>query len=130
MTRSSTPSKRPQTMTRPGPAASSRTRAWSSGLPRGLISSRGRGSSGGRHGVDGRGQHVGAQHHAGAAARGRIVHRAVPAEAVLADVVRVERPVAALQRLAGQGKSERAGKHLGKQGEHGGGKAHQRPPWA
>ena len=43
ITRSSTPSKRAQTMTRPGPAAHSRAWACVNGLPRGLISRRGRG---------------------------------------------------------------------------------------
>src|SRR5271163_747847 len=42
MTRSSTPSKRPQTTTTPGPTLSASTRAWVSGTPRGDIRSRGR----------------------------------------------------------------------------------------
>src|SRR5580698_453936 len=46
MTRSSTPSKRGQRITRPGPAAHSRARAWRKGSPRGLIITRGLGSSG------------------------------------------------------------------------------------
>ena len=39
--RSSIPSKRPQRMVTPGPVASSRTRCWVSGLPRGVIASSG-----------------------------------------------------------------------------------------
>src|SRR5580704_13234266 len=44
MTRSSTPSKRPQTITTPGPAVSASTRACLSGVPRGDMMSRGRAS--------------------------------------------------------------------------------------
>ena len=44
MTRSSTPSKRPQTRTTPGPAASASTRACVSGAPRGESRRRGRSS--------------------------------------------------------------------------------------
>src|SRR4051812_517578 len=47
MTRWSTPSKRPQRITAPGPWASSATLPCVSGTPRGLISRRGRSSSGG-----------------------------------------------------------------------------------
>ena len=46
ISRSSTPSKRPQTMTAPWPAASRATRLCVSGAPRGLISRRGRASGG------------------------------------------------------------------------------------
>src|SRR5581483_4368527 len=45
MTRSSTPSKRPQTRTTPGPPASASTRLWVSGTPRGDINRSGRASA-------------------------------------------------------------------------------------
>ena len=128
MTRWSTPSKRPQTMTAPGPAASSRTRACVSGLPRGLISRRGRGSPSRRGAVDRLGQHIGAHHHARAAAGRRVVDRAVPVGREVADLHRLERPRARLQRPAGERQAERARKHFGIEREHGGAKAHRLPP--
>ena len=67
-------------------AASSRTRACVSGLPRGLMSKRGRAIVRRERGIEARGEHIGAHHHAGAAAGGRVVHAAMPAEAVGADI--------------------------------------------
>ncbi len=118
MTRWSTPSKRPQTITAPGPAASSRTRACVSGLPRGLISSRGRGSPVGRGVVDRLGQNIGAHHHAGAAAGRRVVDGAVPVGGEIADLHGLERPGSGLQRPAGQRQAERARKHFGIERQH------------
>ena len=66
---------------------------------------------GGQGGVD----HVGAHHHAGAAAERGVVHRAVPVGGEVADVDRVERPDAGRQGPAGERAGERAREHLGEQ---------------
>src|SRR5690606_22811761 len=82
-----------------------------------------------RHGgVDGLGQHVAADHHAGAAARGRIVHGPVTAEAMVADVFRAQGPEAAREGVARQRKAERAGEHLRVEGDDGGGEGHGASP--
>ena len=91
------------------------------GAPRGLMISRGRVIVGLERRVEARRQNVGAHHHARPAARRRVVDRAVAAEPVLADVARLERPKPARQRVAGEAEAERAGEHLGEQGEDGGG---------
>jgi len=80
------------------------------------------------HRIDSGSRHVGAHHHAGATAGGRIVHRAVLADAVLADVAHLQRPKILLQRLADQRHTERSGEHLGKQSEDGGGPGHSTSP--
>ncbi len=74
--------------------------------------------------VDRGGQHIGAHHHAGAAAGGRVVDRAVRADPVLADVLRLERPDARGERLARQARAERAREHLGIESENGGAEGH------
>ena len=60
---------------------------------------------------------VGAHHHAGAAAGGRVVHGAMPADAEVADADGLERPQSLAQRLAGQRGRQRPREQLGKQGE-------------
>ncbi len=128
MTRWSTPSKRPQRMTAPGPAASSRTRACVSGLPRGLIK-QARARIAWRRGmVDRFGKHIGAHHHARPAAGRRVVDRAVPVGGEVTDLHGFERPGSGLQRAAGERQAERARKHLGVEGEHGGAETHRLPP--
>ena len=67
--------------------------------------------------VEARGQHVGPHHHARAAARWRVVDRAMAAEPVLANVARLQRPQAPRQRFARQRLAERAREHGGKEGE-------------
>src|SRR5581483_10591286 len=70
--------------------------------------------------VDGAGEHVGLHHHAGPAASRGVVHGAVPVGRMRADIARLQRPQAARQRLAGEALPKRAGKHLRKDGQHGG----------
>ena len=84
-TRSSTPSKRAQITTRPGPAAHSRAIFCVNGSPRGLINSRGRDVRRER-GLEARRQHVRPHHHAGAAARRRIVDGTMAPKPMLANV--------------------------------------------
>src|SRR5262249_44830268 len=69
-------------------------------------------------GVDRAGEHVGLHHHAGTAAGGRVVDRAMPVGGVVADIDRVKRPHAVRQRLAGEAQPQRAGKHLRKNRQH------------
>ena len=52
---------------------------------------------------------------------GRVVHGAVLAQAMIADVAHLERPEIVRQRLAQQRDAQRPGKHFGKQREDGGG---------
>ena len=78
---------------------------------------------GGQRGVD----HVGAHHHAGAAAERGVVHCPVPVGGEVADVDRIERPDAARQRPAGERAGERPREHLGEQGQHGGAPGHCGP---
>ena len=61
------------------------------------------------------GHHVGAQHHAGAAPCGRVIDIAMPPLAKRAQVDGFQLPPPLLQRLAGQGQAQRAGKSLGEQ---------------
>src|SRR5271168_4375127 len=73
--------------------------------------------------VEAGGEHVGAHHHARPAAGRRVVDRAMAAEAMLANIPRLERPQPARQRVARERKAERAGEHLREQsqqraGEH------------
>ncbi len=122
MTRSSTPSKRPASSSAPGPAASSAASAWRQRLAaRRQVDQRRIGFLG-LGGIDGGGQHVGAHHHAGAAAGRRIVDGAMPADAELADGYRAQRPQAGLQRPADERDAERSREHLRKQRQH------RRPP--
>ena len=71
----------------------------------------------GRGGVDRRRQHVGAHHHAGAAAGRRVVDGAMAAEPMLADLPRLKRPDAARKRVAGERQAQGTWKHFGKEGE-------------
>ena len=105
MTRSSMPSKRPQTRTTPAPPASASTRACVSGVPRG--DSRRRGRAIGRRRVDGAAEHVGLHHHAGAAAGRRVVDAAMLVGCEGADIDHVERPRAGRQSLAGKARAQR-----------------------
>ena len=111
------PSKRPHTMIAPSPSTSARTRAWVSGAPRGDISRRGALIAGRCVRVEAGGEYVGAHHHAGAAASGRVVDRAMAADAVRADVVRRQPPEVAREPFTGERKAERARKHRGKERE-------------
>ena len=65
-----------------------------------------------RRGVDRGGQHIGLHHHAGAAARRRVIDGAMPVVRRIADVAHIERPEAAVERLAGERGAERPRKHL------------------
>ena len=99
MTRSSTPSKRPASSSAPGPAASSRRERLGQRLTaRRQVDQRGIGFLDACV-VDGGGEHVGAHHHAGAAAGRRVIDRAMAAKAELADRYRAQRPQAGFQRL-------------------------------
>src|ERR1700674_2400981 len=62
-------------------------------------------------------EHVGAHHHAGTAARRRVVNRAMLVERVRPDVDGVARPQAS-QRAAGEACTKRPGKKLRKQGDY------------
>src|SRR5208337_3569046 len=57
-------------------------------------------------------QHIGADHHAGAAAGRCIVDGSMPAKAMRADIARVRGPNAARQSLAGERETERTRKYL------------------
>ena len=111
MTRSSIPSKRPQTSRAgprrelPDPGLRQRRPARAHQQPRTGVVRRDRG-------VEGGGEHVATQHHAGPAAGRRIVDCAVAADAVLADVPRLERPDAAGEGVPGEGRAEGAREHL------------------
>ena len=71
-----------------------------------------------------RGEHVDAQHHPRPATRRRVVDRAVPVGGEVPDIARRERPDSVSQRAAGEAVPERPGKHLGVEGEDGGGQGH------
>ena len=86
MTRWSMPSKRPQTMTAPGPAASSRDAGLGQRLSARAHQQLWPRVTGGRDGVDGGGEDVGLQHHAGAAAGRRVIDRAVPVGGEIAEL--------------------------------------------
>jgi hypothetical protein len=101
MTRSSTPSKRPQTMTTPSPDPVAHLRLIEPTPARRHQQARA-GVLGGNGGIDRRRQHVAAQHHAGAAAGRIVVDIAMPADAVIADLMGVERPQPLAQPLARQ----------------------------
>jgi len=62
-----------------------------------------------------RADHIGAQHHARAAARGRVVHIAVLGQPVFAQVMGMELPFPFLQRAPRQAFAQHAGKGTGKQ---------------
>ena len=118
MTRSSTPSKRPASSSAPGPAASSR----GEGLRQRLAARRQVDQR--RIGfvdagvVDGGGEDIGAHHHAGAAARRRVVDGAVAPKAEVANGNGAQRPQPRLQRPADERDTERPGKHLREQRQH------------
>ena len=76
MTRSSTPSKRGQRMTSPGPAAQARLGLLQRHSSRAHQQAR---AAVVGNGVERGGEHVGAHHHAGAAAGGRVVNGAMAA---------------------------------------------------
>ena len=65
-------------------------------------------------------EHVAPQHHPGPAAGRRVVHVAVAAEPVLADLPRLQAPRPAGERVARQRMTERAGEHLRIEGQDGG----------
>ena len=120
MTRWSTPSKRPHKTTTPGPSAScSHAPPGSSGAPRALRYSTGRAGPGRGRGIERARHHVGPHDHAGAAAERQVVDAAVPVGRELAQVERLERPDALLQRAPGERMAERPGEHLREQGQHG-----------
>ena len=75
--------------------------------------------AGGRDRVHGAGEHVGAHHHAGSAAGGRVVDGAVLVGRVRADVDGFERPQAGRECLTREAYAERPRKHLGENGENG-----------
>lgn len=58
---------------------------------------------------------IGAQHHASTATCGRVIHIAMPPDAVGTQIMGVQLPFAVLQRLAGQGRTQHTGKCLGEQ---------------
>ena len=124
--RSSKPSKRPHSRITPGPAASSRTRACVSGLPRGVMAMTGRARLVRLSVIDRRAQHIDPQHHSRAAARRRVVDGAVLVDREVADLDGVERPLALRQGAAGEADAERAREHLRIKREHGGGEGHRR----
>ena len=64
--------------------------------------SRGRWSPGGQRRIQARGEHVGAHHHARAAAGRRVVDRAMAPEAMLANIERLAGPQPARERVAGE----------------------------
>ena len=70
--------------------------------------------------VDRPGKNIGAHHHARAAAGRRVVDRAVAVGGEVTDLDGFQRPGAGLQRAAGERQAERARKHFGVEGEHGG----------
>ncbi len=122
MIRSSTPSKRGQRMTSPGPAAHSRAFAWPKGLPRGTHDEARSRIVRSERRVEARGDDVGPHHHAGPPAGRRVVDCSMPPEPVLADVARLERPQAPRARFARQRMAERPGEHGGKESQDGGAK--------
>ena len=75
--------------------------------------------------IDRIGEDVGAQHHSGAAAGRRIVHRPVAAAAEVADLPGLDDGVAALQRPARQRHAEGARKHLRIERQDGSAEGHQ-----
>ena len=75
--------------------------------------------------LDRRIQHIGAHHHARAAAERGVIDRAVFIAREIADVHRFEPPDPGLERLAGQRIGERPGQHLGKDRQHGGEPGHR-----
>src|SRR3569623_208783 len=76
--------------------------------------------------IDASRQHIGLEHHPGAAPGRRIVHRAVLVGGEVADLDGVERPGALPERAARQADAERPGKHLGIEREDGGGESHSK----
>ena len=80
-----------------------------------------------RQRVEGARQHIGLHHHAGPAAGRRVVDGAVLVGGCVADVVRVERPEAGRERLAGEACRQRSGKHFRKNGQHARAPHHQSP---
>src|SRR5712691_10625726 len=64
-------------------------------------------------------QHVGTHHHAGSAARRRIVDRAVLVGGEIADIDRLARPDFLTERLAGEARAKRARKQLGEYRQYG-----------
>jgi hypothetical protein len=69
-------------------------------------------------------QHIGAQHHAGAAARWGIIDAAVLVSGEIANLDAIERPFPLHQRAPGQAHAQRAGEHLGIEGQDSGGEGH------
>ena len=120
------PSKRPQRIERAGAvreAPDARLRERRTARRHGEDRERGVACGGG---VECARQHVGAHHHARTAAGRRVVDRAVPVGGKVADLYRIERPLALGERAAGEAGTERPGKHLGIEREDGGGEAHCR----
>ena len=107
----------------PSPAASSRTRAWVSGAPRGRQREH-RPAIG--NAVERGGEHVGAKHHPGPAARRRVVDAAMLVGGEVADVRRLEPPKSLVERPPGQADAERPRKHLRVERQDGGAKRHLR----
>ena len=85
-----------------------------SGLPRGLISSRGRGSSAGAPRRCAAASTSQRSTMPGPPPAGRVVHGAVAAEAVIADILRLERPEPPRQRIARQ-RQARAGRETSRE---------------
>ena len=54
------------------------------------------------HRIDSPGHHIGPHHHAGPAARGRIVYRTMPVGRKIPDIDRLERPDTSLKRPSSQ----------------------------
>ena len=71
-----------------------------------------------RRAIDGRGRDIRAHNHARAAARRRVVDRAMLVVGEIADVEGRQAPQAILKRAPGQAEAERPRKHLGKQRQH------------
>ena len=62
--------------------------------------------------------HIGAQHHSGTAPGRAVIDIAVPPLAEAAQIKRLQRPQAELQRLARQAQSKRARESIGKKRDH------------
>lgn len=62
--------------------------------------------------IYGRCQHVRAHHHSGAAASRSVVHGTVFVGRKVADLHRIQRPDAVVERPTGETLAERTGKHL------------------
>src|SRR3546814_5508962 len=69
-------------------------------------------------------EHIGLQHHPGAAARRRVVDGAMLVGREVANLHRRARPCPALERAAGHAVPQRAGEHVGVKGQGDGGEGH------